>query len=502
MSSRGPGRGSNTSSPFGPYTLLRKIATGGTAEIFLARRHGVEGFARHLAIKRILPHLEAEAGFVKLLMDEARLAAHLHHGHIIPIYEVGVEAGLAYIAMEYLPGTDLGRLHRTARRHRRRVLVATRDVAWREAISNAIGKRVDVEIVTALDASQCRERSAEGHLDLALIDTQLVAPQRDPLLRELQSDHPELLRTLLLGPTPGRHHGCHAVGLEDRSPASLADVAQRCLSARVPIELSIQIVRAVAEALDYAHTATDFSGRPLHVVHRDVNPSNVLISLGGVVKLVDFGIARAAVRPGEEGRGNLVGTVNYMCPEQACGVEPDLRGDVFSLGVVLHELISGEHPFSADNEFATLRAIRETYQKPLARLIPGIPRGISDLCERSLIKDPGHRMATAADLLTGLEELVRHEGLSLSPKRLAKYLDFVYTPDERTAMGVADAAYTYPPTPAVQVDAARNALDAARNDREVARNALDAARNDREVEVDVDLADLEDFDDHGGHTVG
>ena len=107
MSSRGPGRGSNTSSPFGPYTLLRKIATGGTAEIFLARRHGVEGFARHLAIKRILPHLEAEAGFVKLLMDEARLAAHLHHGHIIPIYEVGVEAGLAYIAMEFLKGRDL-----------------------------------------------------------------------------------------------------------------------------------------------------------------------------------------------------------------------------------------------------------------------------------------------------------------------------------------------------------------------------------------------------------
>ena len=289
--------------PFGPYSLLRKIATGGTAEIFLARRHGVDGFARHLAIKRILPHLESEPAFIQLLLDEARIAAHLHHGHIIPIHEVGVEDGQAYIAMEYLPGTDLGRLMRAGRRRKRRVLLLTADAAWRESLAEALAARLQAEVVPAADRAQAFARSSEGPLDLAVIDTRQLGPTRDPLLHELQAAHPEMLRTVLLGHGPGRKAGCYAVATELVDPTLVAAVAQQCLRMRMPLELSVQIVRAVAEALDYAHQATDFTGHPLHVVHRDVNPSNILVSLGGVVKLVDFGIAKATIRVRDEGRG-------------------------------------------------------------------------------------------------------------------------------------------------------------------------------------------------------
>jgi serine/threonine protein kinase len=162
-----------------------------------------------------------------------------------------------------------------------------------------------------------------------------------------------------MGPTTGRRAGCFALGVDPPEPERVARFAGKLLQQRVPLEVTVQIVRAVAEALEYAHEATDFARRPLGVVHRDVNPSNVLLSVGGVVKLVDFGISKAATRARSEGRGNLVGTVNYMCPEQVQGADAGPRGDLFSLGVVLWELIAGSHPFTGDTEFATMRAIRE-----------------------------------------------------------------------------------------------------------------------------------------------
>lgn len=452
--------------PFGPYSLLRKIATGGTAEIYLARRHGVDGFARHLAIKRILPHLESEPAFIQLLMDEARLAAHLHHGHIIPIDEVGVEQGQAYIAMEYLPGTDLGRLLRAAKRRTRRVLVVARDAAFRETLARAFESRLGVQVVAAPDRETALRRSAEGPLDLALVESRLIGPIRDPLMHELQAAHPELMRVLLLGPTTGRRAGCYALSTDLTDPTLLTAIAQQCLASHMPLELTIQIIRAVAEALDYAHTATDFSGRPLHVVHRDVNPSNILVSLGGVVKLVDFGIAKATVRAREERRGNFVGTVNYMCPEQAAGQDIDPRGDQFSLGTVFYELTTGRHPFMGDTEFQTLRQIQENEVAPLAELVPGVPGTFSDVVARAMSKRPGSRFGTMAEFLHAIEDTVRREGLNLSPKRLARYLEVVYSETERASFGLSGTGYQTPSRP---------------------RRAA--------IEIEVDLNDLDDMDD-------
>jgi serine/threonine protein kinase len=474
--------------PFGPYSLLRKIAMGGTAEIYLARRHGVDGFARHLAIKRILPHLESEPAFVQLLMDEARLAAHLHHGHIIPIHEVGMEDGQAYIAMEYLPGTDLGRILRAARRRKRRVLVVARDAAWREALVTSLAKQLGAQVVAAGDRSGALARSAEGPVDLAVVEAAMLGPIRDPLMHELQAAHPEMMRVLLPGHTAGRRAGCYALATDTNDVARITELARQCLGAVMPLELTIQVVRAVAEALDYAHTAADFTGRPLNVVHRDVNPSNILVSLGGVVKLVDFGIARASVRARDEGKGNFVGTVNYMCPEQATGQECDPRGDQFSLGTVFFELVTGRHPFVGDNEFQTLRHVKERRLPSIGDLVPGVPETFSQVCARALEKSQDARYVAMADFLASIEDTVRREGLNLSPKRLARYLEVVYSEAERAELGLSGTGYQVPTPRTPHVPLPRVEPPPAAPPRG------ESPTTRRAIEFDVDLDDLDDMD--------
>lgn len=415
---------------FGPYTLLRRIAIGGTAEIFLARRHGVEGFTRHLAIKRILPHHANDPEFVQLLLDEARLAAHLHHGHIVEIHEVGGAQGdgqgdQAYIAMEYLPGTDLGRIVRAARARRRTALVVVADAGVRQALARALGDRLTVHTASTLLEA---EQYTGGDVDLALVDEALLGP-RDPFLQRLQSGHPELMRTVLLG-TSGRA-GPHVVTAPPELPV-LLPLVERLLAPALPLELAMQIVRAVADALAYAHAACDFDGQPLRIVHRDINPSNVLVSVSGTVKLVDFGIARATTSRRAEG-GAFVGTYHYMSPEQARGRPVDARSDLFSLGILLHELLTGTHPFKRDDQFATLRAIREQPTPEL--VVPGLPPAITELTRRALAKDPAERPADAGALLAELEAVVRAV-FPLSPRRLEGFLRVVFAPEEILEFGV------------------------------------------------------------------
>jgi serine/threonine protein kinase len=421
---------------FGQYTLMRKIATGGTAEIFLARRHGVDGFARHLAIKRILPHLAEDQDFVQLLVDEARLAAHLHHGHIVEIHEVDQVEGQAYIAMEYLPGGDLGRLVRAARKRKRRILVAHPDASRREALCAAFST-LRATSAPAATADEVFARSAEGAIDLAVVEASLVDAVRD----RVQSAHPELLRTVVLGAGGGRGHGIYVLTTPAEDPEAVRRLAEGCLRPKLPLELAFQVIRAVADGLDYAHSATDFDGRPLNIVHRDVNPSNVLVSVNGMVKLVDFGIARAATSRRGDTKGNLVGTVHYMSPEQARGADADPRSDLFSLGTLIHELVSGVHPYQGDNQFATMRAIREDTPPALDSVVPGVPEALVEIARRASEKTADGRYARAEDMLAEVEHFVRREGLNLSPKRMAGFMQVVYGKHGLGEFGVSGTGY-------------------------------------------------------------
>lgn len=407
--------------PFGPYILARKIAVGGTAEIFLARREGADGFARHIAIKRILPHLAGETEFVRLLLDEARLAAHLHHGHIVQIHDVGEIDGQAYIAMEYLPGTDVGRIMRTAQKRARRVVVADPDDARRAALIRyiaALPRRL--EVVPAADRIELDRRSAEGSIDLAVV----AAPFAEAV-DGLVSRHPELLRAIVSGEPVMRPNAAVLLAGGHDSPAEITALVDGCLRAPLPLDIAIQIVRAVADGLDHAHTAVDYADEPLAIVHRDVNPSNVLVSTSGTVKLVDFGIARAASSPEGRRRG-FVGTYHYMSPEQTEGDPVDARSDLFSLGTLIHELVTGEHPFRAGDMFSTMRAVREDTPPPLDSRVPGVPAALMEIARRAGQKDREARYPSAEAMLTDIEEVARRSGLNMSPKRLAGFVRVVF----------------------------------------------------------------------------
>ena len=179
----------------------------------------------------------------------------------------------------------------------------------------------------------------------------------------------------------------------------------------LPPELAVYIAAHTLEALDYAHTATA-SGRPLNIVHRDVSPSNILLSRRGHVKLADFGIARATERQNESATGTLKGKYGYMSPEQVAGAKLDARSDVFSLGVVLAEMLMGRRLFIAKTDLDLLLMVRRGDLSRLDRHGAAIPADLAAILRRALAADREDRHRSAADLRDELTDW-----LSRSPQR-------------------------------------------------------------------------------------
>ncbi|QDE84208.1 serine/threonine protein kinase [Myxococcus xanthus] len=188
----------------------------------------------------------------------------------------------------------------------------------------------------------------------------------------------------------------------------------------LPLEHALRIVAEVAAGLHYAHAYVDPAGTPHPVVHRDVSPHNVLISLDGAIKLSDFGIAKVA---GEEHTqaGVLKGKISYISPEAASGRTLDARNDVFALGVVLFELLTGTLPFRRDHDAATLQAIVRDPAPVPSQLKPNIPQDVSDLILRALVKDPARRTPSAAALREEIEAVMAHHRLNSSPAAVAQF---------------------------------------------------------------------------------
>ncbi|QRK09871.1 serine/threonine protein kinase [Archangium violaceum] len=188
----------------------------------------------------------------------------------------------------------------------------------------------------------------------------------------------------------------------------------------LPIEHALRIVAETAAGLHYAHGYVDPAGVPHPVVHRDVSPHNVLISLDGAIKLSDFGIAKVQ---GEENTrsGELKGKISYASPEAAAGRPLDARNDVFALGVVLFELLTGQLPFRRDHDAATLNAImREPVPVP-SQLEPRIPQDVSALILRALVKDPARRTPSAAAMREEIEAVMVRHRLHSSPAAVAQF---------------------------------------------------------------------------------
>ncbi len=276
---------------FGQYRLLRKLAAGGMAEIFLAKQVGPHGFERDVVIKRLRPEHHERADFLTMFFDEARLAARLSHPNVVQIHDLGVLMGHHFLSMEYLAGEDLSFLMRAA-----------------------------------------RARNQE-----------------------------------------------------------------------VPPMLAARIVAEAAHGLHYAHGLTDETGAPLQIVHRDVTPSNLFITYEGQVKLLDFGVARAASRLTVTGDGMIKGKAPYAPPEQVRGASADRRGDIYMLGLVLYESLTFVQPFLGGSPLQMLEAVLAGKVTPLRELRPDLPDGLVELVERAMARDPAERYQTAGEVAAALE---------------------------------------------------------------------------------------------------
>lgn len=303
---------------FGKYILLEKIASGGMAEVFLARSNGVGGIGRFFAIKRILPQFSDNHDFLRMFKDEAKIAMNLSHSNVVSIYEFGIENNQLFLVMDYVEGKNL------------------------RQVTNKLSKT----------------------------------------------------------------------------------------KKKFSIEQIVYIINKVAGGLDHAHRCLDGStGKPLNITHRDISPQNIMVSYEGEVKIVDFGIAKAESQIETTRAGTLKGKFGYMSPEQAEGLTVDLRTDIFSLGIVLWELLTGERLFISNNEINTLRKIRECQVPSLKQYIPNIHPELDRIVNKALTRDRNLRYQTAAGMHRDLNRFLNRQYPDFSPQDFSVSIKTLFADD-------------------------------------------------------------------------
>ena len=262
--------------------------------------------------------------------------------------------------------------------------------------------------------------------------------------------HPNLVAVL----DAGTHDGYDYLVLEYVQGSSLRTLMETDEPGRVrelPVDVALAIVRDVARALHQAHELADEHGAPLGLVHRDVSPGNVLVGVDGAVKLADFGIAKETRVTTLS--GSMHGTVTYMAPEQCRGHAFDRRADIFSLGVILHELVTGTRLFWADNDVASLhRVLAGNVPRPRKVRATIAPR-LEELVMTALAADPARRFATARALADELEAFATGSGAILAARNIAHWAEELLGPASIGEATVVDAT-PVPDEPLVELIAA------------------------------------------------
>jgi eukaryotic-like serine/threonine-protein kinase len=295
---------------FGKYTLIERIAVGGMAEIFLGRQAGLEGFEKTIVIKRMRPHLSKQVNFVKMFLNEAKLAAQLNHPNIVQVYDLGKIGESYFIAMEYVFGRDMRR----------------------------------------------------------------VIPKADEM------------------------------------------------NIPFPLVYALKIISNVCQGLYYAHEKTDLQGHALGIVHRDVTPENIFVAFDGGVKVLDFGIAKATNQVEETRAGEIKGKLSYMSPEQCLGKPLDCRSDLFSVGTVLYEWITGFKLFTGESEVAVLKSITEGKIYAPSYFKPDIPEEVERIVMRALEKDRSQRYQSALELQHDIDLFLQHSDFVPTDVHLSNFL--------------------------------------------------------------------------------
>ncbi|MBK6848686.1 MAG: protein kinase [Proteobacteria bacterium] len=194
----------------------------------------------------------------------------------------------------------------------------------------------------------------------------------------------------------------------------------------LPIEHLVLIISDALDGLHFAHEQVDADGRPLDIVHRDVSPSNVLVSYAGAVKLCDFGIAKATLSQVQTRAGVIKGKIRYMSPEQTRGLPLDRRSDVFSMGAVFYELLTQRPAFEAESDMGLIVRVREArYEKP-TRYNPDLPRPVLRILQRALARSPEARYATAADFADDLRGYLSRAHPRYERQQLARLMSDLF----------------------------------------------------------------------------
>lgn len=295
--------------PFGKYYLSDKLGTGGMAEIYKAKTFGSDGFEKTVVIKKILPHWANDPEFIRMLVDEAKLAVILDHPNIVDVMDLGSVDNTYYIAMAFVDGFDL--------------------------------------------------------------------------------------KTLM----------------------NRADEKKE----KIPVEVACYIIMQTAAGLEYAHRKIGPDGKPLQIIHRDVSPHNILLSYNGDVKISDFGIAKAASKGSFTATGMLKGKFSYMSPEQTRGENLTHQSDIFPLGVVLYEMLTGKKCFDGDTALAILEKIRHSNLRP-EDLPESIPNPLRQILAKSMAGNLQDRYASAEAFQVDLAHFLAQQYPGFLQKDLAKYL--------------------------------------------------------------------------------
>ena len=305
----------------GRYAVVRHLASGGMAELYIARQESVGGFEKQVVLKILQPRYAKNPRVVTMFLDEARLAAKLNHPAIVHVYDVADEGGLKYIAMEYIHGE------------------------------------------------------------------------------------------------------------------TIADIVKRGLAVDryLPLEYAIHIVRQTATGLAYAHERKEADGKVVRIVHRDISPTNILVSYEGQTEIVDFGIARAQDELREEA-GILPGKASYMSPEQVRGETVDHRSDIFALGIILYELTLCQRLYRGPADAVMKRIVSERVQPPTA-IRRDYPAALEQIVMRALEKRPEDRYQTAQLMHDDLEEFLSESGLRSGNRRVAIYMNELFAPDAAAVGG-------------------------------------------------------------------
>ncbi len=222
----------------------------------------------------------------------------------------------------------------------------------------------------------------------------------------------------------GKVDDTYFIAMELIEGRSLRDVLRRCASLNkvMPVSHSLNVLNQICDALDYAHNLCDDHGTPLGIIHRDVSPSNVIVAKDGVVKLIDFGIAKASAAGMQTMSGTIKGKYGYMAPEYLGGTL-DARADLFAIGVIAHELLTNRPLFTTNDDIDTLQRVRSMEIEPPSRKNPAVPPEIDDVVMTALQRDPEDRWQHATALRTALTTLTQRLGLQVTNQAVVSWLD-------------------------------------------------------------------------------